>query len=365
MSPVLPQELKDVLEAIHYRPAVSVIIPLDNRISVRKEMALKLKLTVGEVYSELKENYPPETSSLVIKKLENLIAALDYITDKKSVALFVSPIFEKVVYLDIPVEKKIIIDESFEIRDLVFSQKQTHKYLILLLTGKKARICLGNSKSFVVLLSERLESFYPVTGEMQERVANFSDSSERKEIIMEKFLHQVDKSLGNILANYQLPVFVIGADRIGGHFKKLTQHTAAIAGYVHGNYEEATGEQLIEIVLPYISVLVNKKQQELFDQLGEAAGKNQLAIGMRDVWRAAINNKGRLLLVEKNYMCPAQRGSNEETIYQLDETYDKFSYIKDAVDDVIEKVLKNGGDVEFVDEGLLKDYHHIALIQFY
>jgi hypothetical protein len=35
------------------------------------------------------------------------------------------------------------------------------------------------------------------------------------------------------------------------------------------------------------------------------------------------------------------------------------------VDDVIEKVLENGGDVEFVDEGVLKDYHHIALILFY
>ena len=36
-----------------------------------------------------------------------------------------------------------------------------------------------------------------------------------------------------------------------------------------------------------------------------------------------------------------------------------------TVDDVIEKVLENGGDVEFVDEGLLKQYDHIALISFY
>jgi hypothetical protein len=32
---------------------------------------------------------------------------------------------------------------------------------------------------------------------------------------------------------------------------------------------------------------------------------------------------------------------------------------------VIEKVLEHGGDVEFVDKGVLNDLEHIALIQFY
>ena len=71
---------------------------------------------------------------------------------------------------------------------------------------------------------------------------------------------------------------------------------------------------------------------------------------MRDVWREAMGHKGRLLVVEKNYMYAAQHGGSEEIIYKTTEPYNKFSYIKDAVDDVIEKVLENGGDVEFVDE---------------
>jgi hypothetical protein len=57
--------------------------------------------------------------------------------------------------------------------------------------------------------------------------------------------------------------------------------------------------------------------------------------------------------------------SYEEVIYKAQEPYNKFSYIKDAVDDVMEKVLETGGDVEFVEEGLLKEYQHIALIQYY
>jgi len=71
------------------------------------------------------------------------------------------------------------------------------------------------------------------------------------------------------------------------------------------------------------------------------------------------------LLVEKDYMYIAEHGSTDEIIYKAIEPYNKFSYIKDAVDDVIEKVLQHGGDVEFVNKELLSGYDHIALIKYY
>jgi hypothetical protein len=46
-------------------------------------------------------------------------------------------------------------------------------------------------------------------------------------------------------------------------------------------------------------------------------------------------------------------------------TYNKFSCIKNPIDEMIEKVLENDGDVEFVSDGLLKDYRQIALIKDY
>ena len=70
-------------------------------------------------------------------------------------------------------------------------------------------------------------------------------------------------------------------------------------------------------------------------------------------------------MVEKNYMYAAQHVSSEDVISKAVEPYSKFSYIKNAVDDVLKKVLENGADVEFVDKDLLKDYQHIALVQYY
>ena len=78
-----------------------------------------------------------------------------------------------------------------------------------------------------------------------------------------------------------------------------------------------------------------------------------------------MQRKGRLLIVEKNYVYAALHGNHEDIIYKAGEPNNEFSYIRDAVDEIIEKVLENGGDVEFVDKDILKDYRQIALVLFY
>jgi hypothetical protein len=105
--------------------------------------------------------------------------------------------------------------------------------------------------------------------------------------------------------------------------------------------------------------------KDLLNQLEEAKNKNKLATGIKNVWHEAMNRKGKLLLVEKDFMYAAEHGASDDQIYKAVQPYNKFSYIKDAVDDIIEKVLENGGDVEFTDKNVLKDFHRIALIQYY
>lgn len=365
MNTQLSNEIQEVVGAVHYRPAVSIIIPFEPKMSLKTEIMHSLKLAADKVEKELRENYPDEMGNLVIQKLRAIFKTLNFNTHKKSIAIYVSPVFEKVLYLDITVEEKIMVDESFEIRDLVYSKKQLHKYLLLLLSGKESRLYLGNSDNFVRIVSNTSEFSEAYVNDSSDTISKLSDIPAHKEILMDKFLSHIDKGLDIILNAYHLPLFVLGTERIMGHFKKITGHNSAIVDFIHGNYDEATEPELQKIVAPHIADWKRVKQKDLLNQLEDSAGKKKLAVGLRDVWRSAVNQRGRLLVVEKNYMYPAQQGSSKEIIYETAEPYNKYSYIKDAVDDVIEKVLEHGGDVEFVDEGMLKDFHHIALVEFY
>lgn len=365
MNSIVTPEINEVMQTVHYRPAVSIILPFEPKMGLKKELLHSLKIAAAKVEQELLENYPHETAILVMQKLRAVIKDLNFNTHKKSIAIYVSPVFEKVLYLDVQVEEKIIVDESFEIRDLVYSKKYLQKYLVLMISAKVSRIYLANPDTFVRIVSDTPESVYAYVNDVPERVANFSNIAERKEIVSDKFLRHIDNALDIILKAYRLPLFVAGTEKIMGHFKKLSKHTGAVIEYIQGNYEEATLPELKNILKPCIADWKKVIQKDLLNQLEEAAGKKKLSVGIKEVWKDAMNHKGRLLAVEKDYMYAAQHGSNCEIIYKMIEPYSRFSYIKDAVDDIIEKVLEHGGDVEFVDNNILKDYHQIALVKYY
>jgi hypothetical protein len=365
MNTLVTPDIREVMEAVHYRPAVSVIMPFEPKMNLKETLIHSLKMAADRVEVELFQQYNNELAALVMQKLRAIIRNLNFNTHKKSVAIYVSPVFEKVLYLDIAVEEKIIVDESFEIRDLVYSKKELHKYLLLLLSAKESRMYLGNSGSFVRIVSSKPERAEAYRIDAAERVTHFSDKSEHREVLMDKFLHHIDQSLDIVLNAYHLPLFVLGADRILGHFKSLTKHRGSVIEYIKGNYEEDTMDQLATRIAPHIANWKKVKQHDLLNQLEEAAGSKKLAVGMKEVWREAMNKNGRLLVVEKDFMYPAEHGSSVDVIYKAVEPYNRFSYIKDAVDDVMEKVLENGGDVEFVDKDVLAPYDRVALVLFH
>lgn len=365
MKSHISPEIKEIMEVSHYHPSISIILPFDINKSLKTELAHCLKTTTDKIENQLNENYHNEITKLMVSKLKRIITNLDYKSSKKSIAIYISPVFEKILYLDLQVEEKIIIDDSFEIRDLVYSKKLNNKFLVLLLSGKESKLFLANNYSFLKIDLNIPETIFAYINEVPERVANFSDVSERKEILTDKFLHHIDIALDEILINYKLPLFVIGVEKILGHFKSMTKHINNDITYIHGNYIDHTLPELKKLLNPYILRWLDSKQKDLIALLEEAAGKKKLVTGIQAVWKEAINKKGKLLIVEKNYMVGAQHSDNIDTIYEVSDLNNDFSNIKDAVDDVIEKVLANGGEVEFVAQDALKLYDKIALIKYY
>lgn len=361
----ITEEYAEVLAATKCLPSISLIMPFETKINLKTELTHKLKIATDKIENELLEDYQEDKAMPVLKKLRQLIEELDYNTHRKSIAIFVSPLIEKVYYLDIPVEEKIIIDDSFEIRDLIYSKKEIHKYLLAVLSSKETKIYLGNSTQFIPVISNVPDSIVAYENDIPEKVANFSDENKRKEILLDKFLRHTDKGLSLLLQSYRLPLFVMGVVRTIGHFKTITHNAKHVIEYIHGNFEEKTEPELRKIMEPYVADWKKVIQNDLLKQIDEAKSHKKLAIGIKEVWKAASEKKGRMLVVEKNFIYPAQQSSKPEIIFRHDETIDNPFYIKDAVDDVIEKVLAGGGDVEFVDEGLLKDYHKIVLIEYY
>jgi Bacterial archaeo-eukaryotic release factor family 3 len=355
MQQVVTKQYADVLEKQTKLPCVSIIMPFEPKMNSSAELKQQLKTAIDKIKIKLLSVYDPQKAVPVISKLLALVNSLNYNTHKRSIAIFVSPLIEKVYYLDILVEEKIIIDDSFEIRDLIYGKKQNHKYLLAELNSKWTKIYIGNTSRFIKIISN-VPDFI---------TASKNDLPAKELDLLDKFLQHTDKGLSLLLNAYDLPLFVMGTEKTIKHFKAITRNDKHVVEYIHGNFEKYTESELYKIMEPYVADWKKVFQLNLLHQVEEARTHHKLVAGMKQVWKAAAEKRGKLLIVEKNLVYPSVKGADAKTIYSYEEKIKCAFYIKDAVDDVIEKVLAGGGDVEFTDEGLLKDYENIVLIECY
>jgi hypothetical protein len=366
MVPLANDQLKQVMDAVHYRPAVSVILPFHTKSNLNSEFKHSLKFSLDEVERRLLSDFPQELTRVVMQKLHHLSDALIINTTKKGVALYASPVFEQLVYLDTEVEAKIVIDESFEVRDLVYNRKELQlHYLLLLLSGDECRLFLGNHQRLMQVKMQVPSTLDDYAKDAPERVANFSDPGVYKEKLIEKMIRNVDKELTDVLHEHPLPVFVLGSNSILGIFRSVTHNTRTIVELIEGNYLDKNINQLRQLLQPHLSQWKHQLQVKLLQQIEEAANQKKLAAGMEQIWPCIQDKNGRLLVVEKDFKVSGEQIQYGKIEFKETNTKHSFSEAQDAVDDAIELVLKNGGDVAFVDKGLLAAYNHIALIKFY
>jgi hypothetical protein len=365
MINLLSTEERELIEVARYLPSVSIIVPFEPKVALKTNLAYQLKVMLGKIETALLSNYPADKAQPVINKLQQMIADLNYDTHKKSIAIYVSPIMQKVFYLDVPVKEKVVIDESFEIRDLIYNKKKAQQYLVMVLSANHIRAFYHNNTSLTRLELNEPADAESYRNDVPERVSNFSDPEQRKEILLDKFMHHADNNLSALLKEFNLPVFVLGTERVLGHFKKITANNIHIARFIHGNYEDATINELQHVIQPQVNEWEKKKQSLLFEQIEDAMSAKKLAVGIKEVWQAASQKNAKLLVVEKDFIMAAEHGAEPGIIYPKEQVSLNSFHIKDAVDDIIEKVVLNGGNVEFVENGSLGNYEHIVLIKYY
>jgi Bacterial archaeo-eukaryotic release factor family 3 len=361
LKPIPSNSEREQISNVQFHPFVSIVMPFTPVITLKKDLEYLLKSALSKIEANLIKNYPNDKAMPVIIKLKNLVRSLNYNTHKKSIAIFVSPVVEKVYYLDIFMEEKIVLDSSFKIRDLIQCKKADIEYLVLLLGSKVSKMYLGNNSKLVLIKSnssnDQNHDNEKITDTRNSLAGVISNESSNR------FLTQMDQGLSLVLDSYPLPLFTMGSQEVLANFKKITKNEKNIVQFIHGDYEEASVQEISRILEHFISRWDKVKQQHLLKQVEKAKTQNKLASGGQEVLVAARHNKGKLLVIEKNYKNNFNKSETYRSLFNTDFSSNNLFYIKDELDQIFEKVLECGGDVEFVEEGALKNYGDIVLIE--
>lgn len=342
-------------------PVVSIILPFEPKMSLKNELDYQLKRAGRQVEKALSETYPAIVYQPVMQRLQSILKTLNFDTHKKSIAIFVSAEVQKIYYLDIVVEEKIVVGSSFEIRDIILNKKQNVRYLMLLLSSKMSKMYLYDGHKLGLIKLNRSLCKAARHRDLPEPVSHYSDAQQENQILLDEFLHHMDEGLSIILKSYPYPLFILGPKKVLGHFKSLTHHAHSIIQYIHGNYNRYSEAQLGDVICPHVADWAQLKQQNILRQLQDAGDHQRLASGIQQASREVSHKNVKLLVVEENFIYPRSPLSGQPGRYTGRNVQNHF-YVKDDVDDLIEKVLMAGGDIEFVHDGSLGNYNSIAAI---
>lgn len=320
-------------------PFVTIIEPFEPRMNATEDLRHRIKCAADKAGKELAEKYPLQAAVLT-EKLQGLLNTLDY-SRKKSILIVVGNHVEKQLYLDGTVTEKILVDDVFEADDLLMQAQDTYPLLLLVLSFNTAKIFLGDGSL------DHLEPLDSLENNVFERdlpgkVANFSDAGDLKEIRTKKFFREVSHSLARALKSHPLPVILACTTKNKGYFNEITSSEDNISQFIEGNYEEYTEAQLLELVHPVQKQLEKIQEEKLVRQLEEAIDRYEAVEGINEVLKAAKAGRGRILLLEK--------------------IHKELMGERDLIPFVIAQVISYGGEVKFLNEGMLRGHSPVSMI---
>jgi hypothetical protein len=141
------------LQSNNETPVVSLFMPFEPKMVSKNEIVYKLQALLNEAEQKLIKAFSISTAKPILERLKSVIKNLDYSTHKKSTAIYVSADEEKLFYLDAPLEEKVIVDTSFNIRNLVESKKGLQQHLVLVLGNNISRVYFGKGMHLVSMLT--------------------------------------------------------------------------------------------------------------------------------------------------------------------------------------------------------------------
>jgi hypothetical protein len=174
-------------------------------------------------------------------------------------------------------------------------------------------------------------------------------------------MRSVDEYFNSYDSNHPLGLIVVGSEELQSAFDAVTTHASAVVGRVTRDRSGIGDADLGRIVWLTAKEIISAVRNRALRDLEACAGQGLLVSGLPAVVLAAATGTGGTLLVEEGFRV---RGSLliASQPPMISKAVDIRDANDDAVDAVIDQVLRSGGNVVFMHDGALVDQGRIALI---
>jgi hypothetical protein len=349
------------LQGLKEYPSVSLLAPTHRTAPAMQKDRVVVKNLMAEGLARLHGEFKKREVAPLVRNLDRLVDQVDWEHSLDGLALFASREVATAVQLPFRVKARFVVDATFATRDLVFALNRAPHYRVLVLTERPTRLFDATT----TVLTEVTTKPFPMVhtgpgGASRLPGGRGVNTSAVRDEAHREFFRKVDAALAAIQKEEHLPVVLVGVERYLAFYQEVTKDPDAIVGAVAGSHDKPSPSSLGKLVWPVFKAGDTLRRTRALARLHEAVSLNRHASGVDQVWRAAFEKRCQTLLVEATFEHPADFSPTGDRL--LPYTGRGPAALDDAVDELIERVIADGGDVFFYEPGVLDIHQGIAAI---
>lgn len=366
--------LKSLREATA-KPAVSIFVKTHREHPANEQdpIALKNQLKVAE--ERIINEYDSATAETILQKIHAQTDELNHNYNLDTLAIFASTDDVKVLRLPFDAQERVIIDEHFATRDLVRDMASAVHFYAVVLGRDQARLIEATNDRVVKefdqddAAQQNMESIpFPIENNSLYKTGDGSSdrSANNESSYLKEYFNRVDKSVQELWGEHKMPLILVGDSRNISYYKEVCDRPENIIGAVSNvtDLENGSAQHIVDGVQEAVEDYRTSLHEAALGDIDKARGAEMLRTDLQEVYKAAFQGAGETLYVRKGYMQPAKIDEKAQTLQLADDPAAE-GVTDDAVGEIIEHVMHNGGKVVFMPQDIMGEDLPVALVTRY
>jgi len=356
-------------------PAVSIFVKTHREHPANDQDSIALKNQLKIVEERLTNEYDKRTATTILENIHTKTKELNHNLNLDTLAIFASIDDVQLIRMPIDTTERVVISHRFATRDLVRDMASAVHYYAVVLTRDGARLIEASNDRVVrefhkddAVQSNMDNIRFPVenNGLYTTGDSGSDRSSNNESSYLKEFFNQVDKSVQELWGEHKMPIVVVGDAKNIGYYKEVCDRPDNIIATVSNatNLEDGNAQHIIDSVQDAVESYRTSLHQAAMGEIDKARGANMLQTDLQEVYRSAFQGVGETLYVRRGYIQSAKIDEKAQTLSIADDAASE-GITDDAVGEIIEHVIHNGGKAVFLPEDIMGADQPIALVTRY
>ncbi|GHF99110.1 baeRF3 domain-containing protein [Streptomyces zaomyceticus] len=359
MDPALSSDVLAKLRQPRPYPAVSLVMPTHRREPDNAQDPVRLRNLVAGAEKALQDDpaVTRERRDDVLDQLRRAVSEIDLAHAEDGLVIFVAAGEHYVWTVARTVPERIVLADTFLTRNLVAAHAAEQPSWALAVSADRVSLWSGSPERVV----EHTGDGFPLTrsledpdAERKERVGDlpstFQDEATRQ------FLREAHTALRTVLASEPRPLYVIGEPAALALLEETGPLRQGSTPVHRGGLARGPAAAVREAVEPARTAREAAAATTVLAELDAARGRREFAGGIDEVWQAVKEGRVRLLAVEDHYRTVVRDVGGHLEPAEPSEAESR----DDMVDEIVERALDTGAEVQFVRDDALLDMDRIA-----